>query len=608
MSKKIIFVSILLFSLIISNSSQECYSHKNNCEQCHPLTNLCSVCEKTIYKPNEEGGCDLSHQCIQGENYCIECNNNDDLCSECELGFFPDENGGCSSTDNCIVSENGKCLQCKDYFYLIEGSYTNFCKYKFSDDFRNCAEVNLNTGKCLNCEKGFFMSREYNKCLNTDNCQKSKFGICTKCYYPFFLDKNDDLCKKGENQFSHCKISLDGKICSECNDGYFLSEDGLCSKSQNCKKVNNNSDCIKCSEGYFLIESENLCTMEKNCKSANSQYGICEICKDSFYIENESRKCFSNIDGEFKFCTKVSSGNCSSCENGYRLSQNKKCSSSKNCLESKNGICIKCEENYNLGLDNNCINIEKCIYSLNGECLECENNYYFDSYKLQCLQEINQYKNCKRKNIYDEYCDECKNDFYFSKPDKMCYNNTEEGALYKCAFSTQNGKKCSKCINNYFLGIKDLKCSKIKNCAISENENKCVECDKNLCLDVKKQICVNNYNGPENEEQKIYFNCNKTNEEGTECEICNDYSELINGICVNKVECAEEKNGECVKCNEKNHNNNLMCLNKVYGCVEYYYQNCLRCDDIFNLNNCTECIDGYEFDYFGNCIPKKLEF
>ena len=134
------------------------------------------------------------------------------------------------------------------------------------------------------------------------------------------------------------------------------------------------------------------------------------------------------------------------------------------------------------------------------------------------------------------------------------------------------------------------------------NENKCIECDEYLCLDVKKQSCERNYWAPENEEQEIYFNCKKTNEEGTECEICNDYCELVNGLCVDTVECAEEENGECIKCNEIDYDDYYMCLNSVYGCVETWTLNCLRCDNMYNFDECTECLEGYELNDSGNCI------
>ena len=46
-----------------------------------------------------------------------------------------------------------------------------------------------------------------------------------------------------------------------------------------------------------------------------------------------------------------------------------------------------------------------------------------------------------------------------------------------------------------------------------------------------------------------------------------------------------------------------MCLNNVFGCVETLAENCLRCDNMFNFDECTECKKGYEF----NDINKRDE-
>ena len=606
MSKTIISFFVLLFSLLISLSSEECQVDKNNCKKCHPVTNLCVLCENSVYEPDEEGGCKPIKKCTLGDNYCNKCNNNNDLCLQCEAGYFADEIGGCSSTDNCIVSENGKCLKCKDDFYLIEKYDLSFCKYQFSDDFKNCVEINSNTGKCNLCEENFYLSSDDKKCTNTDSCKKSTLGICTQCEKGFYLDKTDDLCKTGGKEFNYCKISLDGKICNECNDGFFFTEEGYCSASQYCAKRNTfNEYCMKCSEGYYLTKSGSICTNEINCDYGDFDFHICEFCEESFYLELETRKCFSNLEDEkLKFCSTVSLGNCIDCESGYNLGKDNKCSTSLNCIESENGICKKCEEGYHLGLDNNCINIEKCIYSSTlGLCIECENNYYYDENENKCILGINQYKNCKKSYPYDNYCEKCKDDYYLLLTDRICYNNNEEGPLYKCAISN-DGTECSKCINNYYLDDKDLKCSKIENCAISENENKCIECHEYFCLNVKKQTCEFAYSAPENEEEMIYFNCIKTNEEGNECEICNNSTELVNGICVNKIECAEEKDGKCIKCNEISYSNYNMCLNSVFGCVETWVPYCLRCDNKFNFDECTECMEGYELDENGKCNAK----
>jgi hypothetical protein len=75
--------------------------------------------------------------------------------------------------------------------------------------------------------------------------------------------------------------------------------------------------------------------------------------------------------------------------------------------------------------------------------------------------------------------------------DHLCYSNKEKNDFYKCAFTL--GEKCDGCVNNYFLGSIDNKCSLIEGCEKSENENKCLICDSEIyCLNLKNNTCINN--------------------------------------------------------------------------------------------------------------------
>ena len=600
---KILIISIQIIYLF-HFSFQICEIYTNHCNKCNELTNLCEICENDAYKPNNEGGCELIKECKINKNYCIKCN--EDICISCENNYFPDENGGCSYTDNCLISSNGICYQCKeDYFLIIDNNY-NLCKYQYLDEYKNCYEVDYTTGKCIDCIDGYYLSSEDEKCTNTDDCKKSLYGICEICEDGYYLDKNDnDLCKKSIFELSFCKLTLDGITCNECEEEYYLTEKNLCTSTKNCKISKIGSICELCNEGYYLSNS-GICTKEKNCLFGNGNTNLCEICQNSFYFDSENKKCISNQENnKYKYCSEVISGICTNCEINYYRGNDLKCSNSKNCLESENGICIKCEINYHLGLDNKCTNIKYCIYSDDyGNCLECENSYYYDYYKKECLLDINKFENCKK--VFNDVCEICKDGYYLYLKERKCYNNEIDGLLYKCGISNWNGTQCEICQNGYYLGFNDLKCTKIKDCAISENENKCIECISYRCLDIKKGMCYDNDNGPKEINQKIYYACNITNEEGTECALCKDeYYQLENGICVNKVECEEEKDGECIKCLENDHNMFYMCLNKIYGCVKTITKNCLRCDNILDFYECTECKEGYILNNRNECI--KIE-
>ena len=101
----------LLIHLISIHSQPICEEGKNNYLQCNPITNLCYKCEKSIYMPDDKGGCENSKTCILGNNYCLSCNKEETLCEEYDSGFFPDESGVCVNIPNCEISYKGECLK-----------------------------------------------------------------------------------------------------------------------------------------------------------------------------------------------------------------------------------------------------------------------------------------------------------------------------------------------------------------------------------------------------------------------------------------------------------------------------------------------------------------
>ena len=251
-----------------------------------------------------------------------------------------------------------------------------------------------------------------------------------------------------------------------------------------------------------------------------------------------------------------------------------------------------------------CTNIKHCIYSNDYNCIECEDEYYYDKETKKCIIGEDIFENCKSGNS-SSVCNICKDDYYLNQEDNLCYSNKKEGKFYKCAKTDLKAEYCTECIDGYYLGEKDNKCSKIEGCILSENENKCLECDLYYCLDGKTGKCE--YNDEiEDEEKKFYFRCNKTNEKGTACEICEEgYILNKNGLCVDEEHCVEkDEDNNCIKC--KNDEEGVFCLNKDFGCVEIYYNNnCLECNNVLAFNNCTKCFDGYDLDDNKDCYKSN---
>ena len=62
----------------------------------------------------------------------------------------------------------------------------------------------------------------------------------------------------------------------------------------------------------------------------------------------------------------------------------------------------------------------------------------------------------------------------------------------------------------------------------------------------------------------------------------------------------KKKDGICQKC--QNDENDIFCLNNLFGCVDIYDEGCLECNNIMDLDTCTKCLEGYEFDQNNQCM------
>ena len=609
MSKLFTIIVLLIFKTIISPPS--CTEGTKHCSICNSITKQCIKCEKEIYIPDEYGGCKNAQKCVLGENNCMECNEEGNLCKKCEEGYFADENGGCSYSDNCEISYEGKCLECKKDFILVGenfyfGDGLKICKSINSEDLKNCDKINEEKGTCLSCKEGYYLNSGDKKCSKTVNCYESTFDVCQKCDFGYYLNKKNDKCEKEKDIFRHCKETTNNETCDICEDYYYFDKSKKCISVNFCKEIDEYGKCKECNEGYYLTSYGDSCTPDENCFYGDKDLGICISCEEKYYIDFSDGKCKSNEEeNDFKYCLVADNGICKQCFYGYFLSEDLFCTSTQYCSESNKGICKLCSLNYHLGLDNKCNNVTHCIYTNSyNECIECEDGYFYEKNNKTCKIAENKFKNCKY-GYDDKHCEKCKNDFYLDKKVNLCYDNKEEGKFYKCIETDLNGEYCEKCAEEYYLGYKDHKCSKIKGCEISENENKCIECDEYYCLDIKTGKC--NYNDEiESEEKKFYFRCNRTNKEGTGCEICVEGYELKNGICVDNDHCDEiDENGNCIKC--QNEKNDIFCLNKLFGCINIFYENCLECNNYLDFDSCTKCSEGYILNEYDLCVKEEEE-
>ena len=597
------FIFIIISKIIISQPS--CQENQNYCSLCHPVTKLCVKCEKDIFSPNENGGCSYAKKCIEGNHHCLECDEEGKICKKCEDSYYPDDNGCCSYSNNCELSYEGRCIKCKEDFVLIgrtdyysTNDEIKICKSLNSEDLKNCEKIDIEKGICQECKKGYYLSTDDRKCTVTEKCFESTFGICQRCSQGYYLDKKEQKCLKQEGVFEHCKESIDSRTCDVCDEDYYFDGEGVCGGTNYCEERGEYNRCKKCINGYYLSSYGDCCTREKECYYGNKDLGVCMQCNDDYCLDYKDGKCKSNQeDNDLKYC-KQANGLCTSCEYGYELSKDGKCSSTKHCSESDLGLCSVCEDDYHLGLDKRCTKVEHCIYSNQyEECIECGNGYYLNKNQRNCKAAEGNFEHC-RTGYEGSNCDKCQNDYYLSGKDHLCHDNTELGPFYKCAFSDSWDERCIGCIDDYYLGYIDDKCSAIEGCDLSENENKCLECDEYYCLNLKNNRCYPN-DEILSEKEKFYYNCNRTNQEGTKCEICLEgYVLNENGLCIDEEHCNSKIGGVCKSCQNTDDN---YCLNNDFGCIFTFDAHCLECNQVLDFANCTKCESGYAINEYSVC-------
>ena len=388
----------------------------------------------------------------------------------------------------------------------------------------------------------------------------------------------------------------------KCPEGLFYSEDGKCSITNYCAITNNDNSCKKCIDEYNF-SSDKICINGNNCLNGDKINGICSYCKNDYYLDIQEKKCKSNLEEEkFNFCKVVDKGICNECNKFYYLDDNKKCTKSPNCSISKDSICEKCVEGYHLSLDHICTNIDNCIYSTSIDCTECSEGYYYDHFDKICREATGNFENCRINSDFEQnLCAFCKSNYYLNQSCHLCYDNSKKGPFYKCSVVNYNGNECTSCVDGYFLGKDDHNCSKIEGCLSSLDEDTCLQCDNYYCYD-NLGNCTDNYYVID-EDKNYYFRCNVLNETRTGCAECDfGLNETRNGVCFDQVHCEELENGECKRCQKENLSGYpTYCLNKEFGCVNSFDKNCIRCDDIFDLDTCTQCEEGYKIGEYGKC-------
>lgn len=348
------------------------------------------------------------------------------------------------SPDTAVEASHYKCLSKKVYH---SANFIDNCQvhiFKFAAHKTDALDISALLSdvssdiSCLACKPGYILgdlgtsaSKDEptgGSCHKIENCDTDPIenilmNGCAKCKdgFGYFGEKYNMY--RGEcalmTEYPNCyyvDINSGTKTCSLCNEGYEISNSGICTliepntEDANCeigsttkmahlenfsdndafnarggleifavaaKRFAANESCAQCKDGYQLFrlknedprcfEGKNL-TIDSNC----AYYVIgdntpCDKCKDGYVINLNDNSCLKVSDSEFGIlenCESVNtsgavalSAHCTTCMSGYSFDTNsapymRGCVKNSGCLAKNNNICEQCKKGYKLNPTN----------------------------------------------------------------------------------------------------------------------------------------------------------------------------------------------------------------------------------------------------------------
>ena len=380
---------------------------------------------------------------------------------------------------------------------------------------------------------------------------------------------------------------------------------------ENCNECSNGGLCYKCKNGFYLNIFENSC-IDCLYYSTPNMFISDNLCLSCSVTLDHCINCYGNEK------------ECSSCENGFYLSEDKTC---ENCVESgemfldgskhcrlcyeivenckicdfKTNNCTKCQENYYLNNDKKCVPCNVFDYFIkgnndgSGECLQCSSVLKHCDY-CGNMEVCNK---CKSNYYRDEKgnCVKCDNNKNFIKG-----TNDGYGFCLPCSSKLENCLKCNStscilCENNFVFNHDNSTCSSLnnnsdnnsvifnkcsetlQNCLICENNpDECNKCEENFYLNSQKK-CVNCNNDAEGK----FGN----NDGSGLCKLCDTCENCLLGYYLNSDYVCEKCSEECFTCIDE--------ANQCLEChVNYFHES-------FNDKHCMRCLNENEILENGVC-------
>lgn len=216
----------------------------------------------------------------------------------------------------------------------LSAQSVNFCK-RYDENFN-----------CLYCIRDFYLKE--NVCTRIDfanliaNCNVyTNPTTCLQCDAGFFLGGNA-LCSPG-NAGSNCAIFLTQTTCGSCKPGYRLDGTNCVqitstSTISNCAVSTSGTKCDACQIGFALSEDETTCVSvstfvnqwDPNCEDLAINSGkYCNICREGYFLKNG--QCIQTDRTDSCFLPNPDSpSECALCMTGFSMRTKGKCLRNEN--------------------------------------------------------------------------------------------------------------------------------------------------------------------------------------------------------------------------------------------------------------------------------------
>jgi hypothetical protein len=295
-----------------------------------------------------------------------------------------------------LHSQFNKCVKCVSNYYL----YQDTCHAYPKDRIYNCQKYS-SLAVCVSCASGFYL-KSATECVEVetiDNCQSYSTTdaetVCTRCIEGYYLTESNSCTRRtslSDNILNCEQLYFNQEKCQECIETYVLTTDErrclpeieFCLSYEDSNSTTQQHICKQCIDQYFFNEDSKKCVEGtiKNCLVYNRNSNVCSICENRYYLSGgtcrthedlvycgqysniKKNTCDSCNNKTLKFdrvntCLPVNLidycqsydtvDSCSLCEDGYQLTQDKKCAQIPGrefCLQKNSlGQCVKCLPN-----------------------------------------------------------------------------------------------------------------------------------------------------------------------------------------------------------------------------------------------------------------------